>query len=209
MAHTLTERDGFARREHLHRDEDMAGNAVVDERRQYAVYGGMHFGAALYGWLVSAGIGAILMAILGAAGGAVAVSTVQNTSALNAQTVQTVGMVSGILLLLVMAIAYYAGGYVAGRLSRFDGMRQGLATWLVGLAVALLLGGAGAALGAKYNVLQQLNLPHLPVGSSFTTGGLVASILALLITLGAAMLGGKAGEGYHRKIDAEGMVGRV
>jgi hypothetical protein len=122
--------------------------------------------------------------------------------------VRTVGLVSGILLLTVLAIAYFAGGYVAGRLSRFDGARQGMATWIIGLIVALVLGAAGALLGAGFNVLQQLNLPAIPVGSEFTTGGLIASLLALLLTLGAAILGGKTGEKYHRKIDAEGMAGR-
>jgi hypothetical protein len=168
----------------------------------------MHFGAAFYGWLVSTGIAAILTAILGAAGSAVAISKITDVnSGVSVSTVQTVGAVSGILLLVVLAIAYFAGGYVAGRLSRFDGMRQGLATWIIGLVVTLLLGGAGALIGAKYNVLQQLNLPHIPVGANFTTGGLVTSILALLVTLGAALFGGKTGESYHRKVDAEGAVG--
>jgi hypothetical protein len=169
----------------------------------------MHWGAALYGWLVSTGIAAILTAILGAAGSAVAVTSINNASNITGSTAQTVGLVSGILFLVVLAIAYYAGGYVAGRLSRFDGARQGFATWVIGVIVTLILGGAGAALGAKYNILQQLNLPHLPIGSSFTTGGLVASLLALLVTLAAAVSGGKTGENYHRKIDAEGTVGTV
>jgi MFS family permease len=148
-----------------------------------------------------------LTAILGAAGSAVAVTSIDKASNVSGNTVQTVGLVSGIVFLLVLAIAYYAGGYVAGRLSRFDGARQGVATWIIGVIVTLILGGVGAALGAKYNILQQLNLPHLPIGSSFTTGGLIASLLALVVTLAAAVTGGKTGEQYHRKIDAEGSIG--
>jgi MFS family permease len=169
----------------------------------------MHFGAAFYGWLVSTGIASILTAILGAAGSAVAVTSIDNARDITRATTETVGLVSGIVFLLVLAIAYYAGGYVAGRLSRFDGARQGFATWIIGVIVTLIIGGVGAALGAKYNVLQQLNLPHLPIGSSFTTGGLVASLLALIVTLIAAISGGKMGENYHRKIDAEGTLGTV
>lgn len=204
MAQTITHKGA-----HRVRDgADYSNNTVVDEARQHEAYGGMHFGAAFYGWLVSTGIAAILTAILGAAGSAVAISKITDVnSGVSVSTVQTVGAVSGILLLVVLAIAYFAGGYVAGRLSRFDGMRQGLATWIIGLVVTLLLGGAGALIGAKYNVLQQLNLPHIPVGANFTTGGLVTSILALLVTLGAALFGGKTGESYHRKVDAEGAVG--
>jgi hypothetical protein len=217
MAHILTHggyRHGTREDREEHNDHNQQGDnstgyrehAVVDHDAQRAAYGGIHFGAALFGWLTSTGIAAILLSIFAAAGGAFAVNKV-NSGAVTADTTNTVGLASGILFLAVLAIAYYAGGYVAGRLSRFDGMSQGFTTWLIGVIVTLLLGGAGAAIGSKYNVLQQMNLPHLPVGSSFTTGGLVVSVLALLLTLGAAILGGKMGERYHRKIDAEGHIG--
>jgi MFS family permease len=210
MAQTVTHRGGYRRNtRNANDDADYDNSSVVDERRQYAAYGGMHFGAALYGWLVSTGIASIVTAILGAAGSAVAVTSIDNARDITRATTETVGLVSGIVFLLVLAIAYYAGGYVAGRLSRFDGARQGFATWIIGVIVTLIIGGVGAALGAKYNVLQQLNLPHLPIGSSFTTGGLVASLLALIVTLIAAISGGKMGENYHRKIDAEGTLGTV
>jgi hypothetical protein len=179
---------------------------VVDRDAQHAAYGGIHFGAALFGWLASTGIATILMSILAAAGSALALNKLDSANSVTADTAKTVGLTGGILFLLVLAIAYYAGGYVAGRLSRFDGMRQGFVTWLIGVIVTLILGGAGAALGAKYNVLQQMNLPHLPVGSSFTTGGLIATTLAFLVTLAAAILGGKVGERYHRKIDRHGRI---
>ena len=38
----------------------------------------------------------------------------------------TVSLVAAIVLVAVLALAYYTGGYVAGRMSRFDGARQGL-----------------------------------------------------------------------------------
>jgi MFS family permease len=208
MAQAATHRGGYRRSTRKSKDDaDYDNSSVVDERRQHVAYGGMHWGAAVYGWLVSTGIASILTAILGAAGSAVAVTSIDKASNVSGNTVQTVGLVSGIVFLLVLAIAYYAGGYVAGRLSRFDGARQGVATWIIGVIVTLILGGVGAALGAKYNILQQLNLPHLPIGSSFTTGGLIASLLALVVTLAAAVTGGKTGEQYHRKIDAEGSIG--
>ena len=79
------------------------------------------------------------------------------------------------LLLVVLMIAYYAGGYVAGRMARFNGPRQGVAVWVIGLAVTVVLAVAGALLGAEYNVLSQLNLPRIPVDEgSLATGGLIA-----------------------------------
>jgi hypothetical protein len=188
-------------------DQDDTQQTVIDRDVQRQEYGGFHLGAAFFGWLVSTGIATILTAILAAAGSAVAVSKIDNTNSISSQTATTVGLASGILLLIVLAISYYAGGYVAGRMSRFDGARQGVGVWLIGFIIMLLLAGAGAALGAKYNILQQLNLPNLPVnGNSFTRGGLITTIAALVITLLAAVLGGKVGEGFHRKVDTAGTV---
>jgi hypothetical protein len=102
-------------------------------------------------------------------------------------------------------VAYYAGGYVAGRMSRFSGSRQGLGVWVIGLAVTLVLAAAGVVLGAEYNVLSSLNLPRIPVDEgSLTTGGLVALAAIVIGTLLAAIAGGKVGTRYHRKIDRVG-----
>ena len=51
----------------------------------------------------------------------------------------TIGIVGGICLLVIALIAYFAGGYVAGRMSRFDGGRQGLAVWIWSVAVVVVL----------------------------------------------------------------------
>jgi hypothetical protein len=110
-----------------------------------------------------------------------------------------------IALLIVLGIAYYCGGYVAGRMSRFDGARQGLGAWLIGLIVTIVLAVAGAVLGDEYNVLEQLDLPALPVGDSeLATGGAIALAVLVVGTLLAAVGGGKAGERFHRKIDRTG-----
>jgi hypothetical protein len=212
MAHVLTHRNVGTRASddhegHQEGNEETREHAVVDHDLQQRRYGGFHFGAAFYGWLVATGLSAILISLLGAGGAAVAVS---NLDRVTNGTAATVGLVSGFLILVALAIAYYAGGYVAGRLTRFDGARQGFGAWLIGLIVTLVLGGIGAAAGAKYNVLQQMNLPHLPINQgSFTTGGLVVTLAALVITLLAAILGGKQGQAYHRHIDEGGEVGTV
>ena len=101
-----------------------------------------------------------------------------------------------------MTLAYYAGGYVAGRMSRFDGARQGFAVWLFGLVITLLVAGAGAIFGDKYNVFEQLNLPRIPVSTSeLTTGGVIALGAIVLGSLLAAIAAGKVGQRYHRRVD--------
>jgi hypothetical protein len=93
-------------------------------------------------------------------------------------------------------------------MSRFDGARQGMGSWLIGLIVTVILAIAGALLGAEYNVLERLDLPALPVGDSqLASGGALVLALVVLGTLVAAMIGGKAGEHFHRKVDRAGFPG--
>ncbi len=183
----------------------LGGNAVRDaRRRQREEFGGFNFAAAFFGWLVATGLAVLLIAILGAAGAAVGLTHLSESD--TGESAETIGIVGGALLTLVLAIAYYAGGYVAGRLSRFDGARQGLGTWLFGLAVTIVLAVAGAILGSEYNVLERLDLPRIPVDEgSLSTGGLIALGAILLVTLVAAVAGGKFGERYHRKVDRVGL----
>jgi hypothetical protein len=109
-------------------------------------------------------------------------------------------------LLVILLVAYYAGGYVAGRMSRFAGPRQGLGVWVIALVVTVILAAAGALLGAEYNVLSQLNLPRIPVDEgSLTTGGLIALAAIVVGTLLAAVAGGKTGTRFHRKVDRAGL----
>jgi len=176
--------------------------------RQRDEFGGLNWGSAFFGWLVAIGVAALLTAILSAAGAAIGLTeTSPSQAGTQAQSnADTVGIVGGIVLLVILAIAYYAGGYVAGRMSRFDGPRQGLGVWLVGLIITVVAAVAGVLLGAKYNVLSQLNLPRIPVDEgSLTTGGLIALVAIVVVTLLAAMAGGKQGTHYHRKIDRTGV----
>ena len=111
----------------------------------------------------------------------------------------------GIAVLVVLFLAYLAGGYVAGRMARFDGVRQGLAVWVIGLVVVIVLAAAGAILGAKYNVLQSLNLPRIPIDEgTATTAGIIALVAVLIATLVGAIVGGSLGARYHRKVDRVG-----
>ena len=173
--------------------------------RQHERFGGIKWGAAFFGWLSANGLAVILVALLSAAGVAIGLTQGVPSTDEAVQQADTIGIVGGILFLLVLLIAYYAGGYVAGRMSRFDGPRQGAGVWVIGLLVTILLAVAGVLLGAKYNVLSQLSLPRIPVDEgSLTTGGVITLVAVVLGTLLAAVAGGKAGTRYHRKIDKIG-----
>ena len=172
---------------------------------QHDRFGGIKWGAAFFGWLSANGLAVILIAMLSAAG--VALGLAQNVDTADEAVDQAteIGIGGGIAVLVVLFLAYLAGGYVAGRMARFDGARQGLAVWLVGLIVVLVLAAAGALLGAQYNVLEQLNLPRIPVDEgTATTAGIITLVAILLVTLLGAVLGGKLGDRYHRRVDRAG-----
>jgi amino acid transporter len=174
--------------------------------RQRDEYGGINWGSSFFGWLVAVGVAALLTAILAAAGAAIGLTTTTSESELSGAA-KELSLGGAIALLAVLLVAYYAGGYVAGRMSRFDGARQGMGTWAIGLIVTVGLAVAALVLGDEYNVLEQLNLPSLPVGDeTFATGGLIALGAILLGTLVAAIAGGKVGERYHKKVDRAGFV---
>jgi hypothetical protein len=171
------------------------------ELRRRDEFGGTNLGAAFFGWLVAIGMAALLTGLLAAAGAAIGLSE-NGPSKGDADTVSIVG---GALLVAVLALAYFCGGYVAGRMSRFDGGRQGFATWLLGLVVTVLIGIAGAVFGSEYNVLSKLDLPRIPIDEgSLATGGAIALAAVLIGTLLAAILGGRTGQRYHTRVDRAG-----
>jgi hypothetical protein len=171
--------------------------------RQHEKFGGISWGSTFFGWLSAAGLTALLAGLLGATGAGLALNKVGDDA--TGSKAETIGIAGGIGLLVILALAYYCGGYVAGRMARFDGARQGLGVWLWGLIAAVAVAVLAVIGGSKYNLLDALNLPRIPVDSgSLTTAGLIALIASLVVTFLAATIGGKAGERFHRKVDRVG-----
>jgi hypothetical protein len=201
MATPTSPGDGL-RTEGAHPTKGAARDAVEAQRSRY---GGIKWGAAFFGWLSANGLAALLVALLSAAG--VAIGLTQGVPGVGEATKEagTIGVVGGIVMLVILFLAYLAGGYVAGRMARFDGARQGIAVWVIGLVVVLALAVAGLVFGSQYNVLQQLNLPRIPIDEgTATTGGIIALVAVLVVTLVGAILGGKLGDRFHRKVDRAG-----
>jgi len=207
----VTTRDGDVENRRFVRDDNTTATGLTGRERardvrarQREEFGGLNWGSAFFGWLVAIGVAVILLAILSAAGTAFGLSENVSESDANANA-DTIGIVGGILLIAVLAIAYYCGGYVSGRMSRFDGGRQGFGTWVIGLIVTITLAVAGVIFGSEYNVLEELNLPRIPIDEgSLTAGAAIALAAVVIVTLLAATGGGKAGERYHRRIDRVG-----
>nr|WP_296064289.1 hypothetical protein [uncultured Actinoplanes sp.] len=188
-----------------------SGATVASRERQSVVarekerYGGIKWGSAFFGWLTATGTAAILTALLLAAGATVGISTGAKTADVR-NNATTVGVAGGIALLAVILVAYFCGGYVAGRMARFSGLKQGVAVWIWAVVIAVAVAVAGAVLGDKYDLLDRVGgFPRLPIGGdNVTTGSIVAVAIALIAALAGAILGGLAGMRFHRKVDRAG-----
>jgi hypothetical protein len=173
--------------------------ADADRAQLRERFGGRKVGAAFFGWLVAVGMTVILTTIATALGLAIGSSMGLDPNGADAAPI---GLTGGAVLLAVLAIAYFTGGYVAGRLARFDGARNGILCWVVGLLVTVLAVVAGAVANSTSDVLAGLRLPAVPGDpSTLTVAGVIALVAVLLVTAVAAALGGRAGEQFHRRVD--------
>src|SRR4051812_43470036 len=183
------------------------GDMVEAEKERY---GGVKVGAAFFGWLTAVGMSVLLTALLAATGAAVGVATgtVDQASSQATQNPQTIGLWGAVALAVVLLVAYFCGGYVAGRMARFDGAKQGVAVWLWAIVIAVLVAVAAAVAGNKYDIFSNLNsFPRIPVDSGqLTTAGIVALVGAVVIALVGAVLGGLAGMRFHRRVDHAGLA---
>jgi hypothetical protein len=186
--------------------------AVVPDRREVVsrqkdAFGGMKLGSCFFGWLTASGTAVLLAALVTGVGAALGLSrNVQEAGTSPAQT-ESVGFVGGILLLAIIFVSYLAGGYVAGRMARFNGLKQGLGVWLWAVIIAIIAGLAGWLVGARFDILAQVNsLPRLPLSEgTLTTGGIIVAIGLVVVSLAGALLGGLAGMRYHRRVDRAGL----
>jgi hypothetical protein len=172
--------------------------------RQRRVFGGVKLGAAFFGWVTAVGMTVLLT--LGVLAVMIAVSIVLDadpgTATDNAASnTAAVSILGAILLAVVVFGAFLCGGYVAARMARFDGLRQGVAVFAWTLAVPLTLTAGAVAVDFGFRDVAQSLLPDR------------ATFVLLLGVLGIAALGsvsgGLLGERFHRRVDDVGLTGRA
>ncbi|MFG1816992.1 hypothetical protein ACGFIF_24765 [Kribbella sp. NPDC049174] len=164
-------------------------------------YRGFKFGAAFFGWLIAIAMSVLLtLAVSAAAFGTAEILDYTRADA-EAQP-GAAGITAATVGVLVLTLAFYAGGYVAGRLARFDGGRNGFGVWMFAFLFSVLAAGAGALLNNQYDLLDEVNRPDVSLSTdTVTTGGIIAAAALVVLTLMFAIIGGKAGRRYHDKID--------
>ncbi|HSL37876.1 MAG TPA: TIGR04086 family membrane protein [Arthrobacter sp.] len=193
-----------------------AGDTLVEEvptretvvAREREQFGGIQVGSAFFGWLAATGMAVLLTALVAAAGTAVGLATNTDVNATVASGNETVGLVGIIVLLVILFVSYFAGGYVAGRMARFNGAKQGFMVWVWALIAAVVVAILGVVAGQQYNILAQLNaFPRIPVNEGeLTTMSMIAAVVVAAVALVGAVLGGTAGMHFHRKVDRAGFA---
>lgn len=179
--------------------------------REQKRFGGFKWGSAFFGWLTATGTAVLLTALLSAVGAGLGLGVTEGDVADAAEEIganaQTVTIIGAIALAVVLFVAYYCGGYVAGRMARFSGAKQGLAVWIWAIVIAIVVAVIAAVAGSQFNVLGQLNsFPRIPVDEgTLTATGIVTAIVVALVSLGGAVLGGIGGMRYHRRVDRVGL----
>ena len=167
-------------------------------------FGGIQLDAVFFGWLTALGMVILLSALTGVIGAVAGVAErtdlarALETPAANRNT----GLIGGLIMLAVLTLAYFAGGYAAGRMARCKGLKQGFAVWIWsfgGSAFQILLILA-LRLDNDYESILQLNslVPVLPQQmDGFVRGRWMAVPAALAVTLVGTCLGGLAGSHRH------------
>ncbi len=175
--------------------------ASVVDREQEAL-GGVKIGSAFFGWLAATGMAVLLTALATAGGAAVAIAQGND-----AEAPETIGVIEAVILLVIFFVAYYSGGYVAGRMARFNGAKQGLAVWLWAIVIAVVVAVGAAVAGNEYDVMSELNnFPRIPSNEGdVTTNGIIAAVAIAAVTLIGSILGGLAGMRFHRRVDRAGL----
>ncbi|REE03760.1 hypothetical protein [Citricoccus muralis] len=179
---------------------------VTAERQKF---GGMKIGAAFFGWLAATGMAVLLAAVLSAIGVGVGLATGTDAGQATEEATQSptaVGITGAVILAVILLISYLSGGYVAGRMARFDGAKQGIAVWLWAIVITIILAVVGLVAGSQFDLVGQLgSLTGMPIeAEALTTGGIIALVVAVLLALAGAVLGGILGMRYHRKVDQYG-----
>ena len=174
-------------------------------REEYAnrkeEFGGLKEGAVFYGWLVAVAMTILLVGIVSAI--ATGVDSSLDVTKAEAQLRDgTIAFSAAIAILAILALGYFAGGYVAGRMSRFNGARQGVGVWALGLVITAVVVAIGSIFGDEYNVFERVNLTSLPVQANDLTPRVILTLAAVLVaTLVTSVFGGILGQRYHSKID--------
>ncbi|GAC1597761.1 MAG: hypothetical protein NVS3B21_22620 [Acidimicrobiales bacterium] len=184
---TAREEASVAPREH----RTVTGDEAIASARHR--FGGLDTGATISGAFAALGLTVLLGGVLAGAGRVVYVNGLRDAPAAT-----TGSVIAGLAVLLV---AFLVGGWVAGRMARYDGGRNGMVTAVWFVLFAAGTSATGALLGQSYNVFSGDRLPQWFTDSARTPEAVLSAAVAFLVMVGAGFVGGLVGGRYHRRVD--------
>jgi hypothetical protein len=169
------------------------------EDRLRDMYGGVDWLASFLGFVFAAIVGALFSLIAGLVLAPLGFS-------FNLGGEIGAAVITGLVLVAVLVfLTYFFGGYVAGRLARFDGGRNGAMLILWTLAVALLAALAGGIFsnflpaGISEGIRSFIQNDVLSTIGNFSQLGVIGIVIfagSLLVALLGGFLGGRLGSRY-------------
>jgi heme A synthase len=170
--------------------EPYGGVAAARDR-----FGGLDIPAGLVGALTALASVGILATLVGAVIGTI--GSPDNLTR-DAQELPIWSLAAGVGVLFV---SYLIGGWVAGRMARYDGARNGFTTGIWTLLFVAAFAGLGAWIGAEYNGLFHITRPDWFSWDALTWESLIAIGAGVLAVFLGGTIGGMWGEHYHRRAD--------
>jgi hypothetical protein len=173
-------------------------------RRERQEFGGrIQWEAVFFGLLAAIGLMASLAAM--ALGGMVAAG-VTSFSDPAGDLVDHMMTAGGAIPVAILALGFLTGGYVAARMARFDGWRQGLGIWLVTLFIGLAVAVTAWISGGDPDPTKSITLPSNPIDEGpLSHSGWIILAAAAIVALVFSLVGGVLGERFHRAVDRAGL----
>jgi hypothetical protein len=167
-----------------------------DRRRlaRDAGYRSTSFPSILAGTLVAFGTVGVALAVAGAVGNQVGLTT----DGISTSEWRNAGIAASIAATVVLFLAFFFGGYTAGRMGRRAGLRNGLGVFVLAALVIAVVAGLASWLGDPESVRQNLSDSGVPTNadtwSDIGIGSAIAWGVAMLL---GSILGGIKGERWH------------
>jgi hypothetical protein len=183
------------------------GDVVIDRRTRRAEavtatrFGGADLGASLSGFF--AGLGALVFTGSLVAAGANELDYQLNLIDVQGEVLEA-SMIGAAIAIVVVFLTFLFGGWVAGRMSRFEGGKNGLGAGLWLLVLSGIFALLGALVGPEFNAFGPAGLPDWfsAIRSDVrTTGALIAAVLFAAAALLGGYAGGRIGERYNQRVD--------
>jgi hypothetical protein len=176
------------------------------EDRLRDMYGGVDWLASFLGLVFAIVLGAVFSAVAGLALVPFGITPDLSGGQIGASVITGLALL-GVLIFLT----FFFSGYVAGRLARFDGGRNGVMVlvWvfivvlILALAAVIFSGFLPAEIAERLANLVVVDRIVSTAGNLASAGmvGIVTALGALLIALLGGFLGGRMGSRYHTEID--------